>query len=496
MQKASLKDRSNNSSSTGRVCQCGKGAGSCRRCGACHQRAGTAAESASAKTGQCTSKNARPWPAAPVASSLERIGAAYCSEDDDVVADDHGEELLDCCGSSAFALPNMFVGRLFMGALPGSVFLQTWPTGGRNKTVPIPVYLIDSNNEAALWIPLILLYSEVSACVPASLPTVYADAHAGRVSGSVANRRAEPAALAAQPVPPLGATYTGGLVGRLEFRVNGQLVESLDTRLGSVPIMVRSRVCRLFGKSGAELVAAHEEPQRGRRRNYPISVCRPSFVKKGKWFSDKAVIVRCVTTTRRQFYAPVGLLLRALFDGSPAEMYQAIVLSHTALAAAAALLYLQSSDQFKTRQSVLKYIGHSFRQKLRVPADASDLDCGRHLMQRSVLTHCDSDADKFYLLCLMLRANCTPAYVPVLRDILYRWLLTLQRLMEKKLAKAQAGNQAAISDAIKTAVGLCSHDITAAMENFMATGNLNSQSLLLLQNTGLVWWCPATISIG
>uniref|UniRef100_A0A1I8HHM3 Sep15_SelM domain-containing protein n=1 Tax=Macrostomum lignano TaxID=282301 RepID=A0A1I8HHM3_9PLAT len=77
----------------------------------------------------------------------ERIGAAYCSEDDDVVADDHGEELLDCCGSSAFALPNMFVGRLFMGALPGSVFLQTWPTGGRNKTVPIPVYLIDSNNE-------------------------------------------------------------------------------------------------------------------------------------------------------------------------------------------------------------------------------------------------------------------------------------------------------------------------------------------------------------
>ncbi|PAA58828.1 hypothetical protein BOX15_Mlig032808g2 [Macrostomum lignano] len=403
-----------------------------------------------------------------------------------------------------------------------------------------------------------------------SLPTVYADAHAGRsrVQVSIASLELKSPTdeLSQRPLLPSqcrrsGATYTGGLVGRLEFRVNGQLVESLDTRLGSVPIMVRSRVCSLFGKSGAELVAAHEEHNEAGgyfivngneriirmlimpRRNYPISVCRPSFVKKGKWFSDKAVIVRCVTDDetasvnilhwrngsdpvmaftyeKEQFYAPVGLLLRALFDGSPAEMYQAIVLSHTGIGSGSgdpsllfmakqALLYLQSSDQFKTRQSVLKYIGHSFRQKLRVPADASDLDLGRHLMQRSVLTHCESDADKFYLLCLMLRklhasvrGLCAVEsndslmfqelllpghlYLQVLRDILYRWLLTLQRLMEKKLAKAQAGNQAAISDAIKTAVGLCSHDITAAMENFMATGNLNSQSLLLLQNTGLV----------
>ncbi|PAA58824.1 hypothetical protein BOX15_Mlig032808g1, partial [Macrostomum lignano] len=195
MQKASLKDRSNNSSSTGRVCQvgksketfsttatanrssktkiqvkkvadnnkdfidrlidprigacsqCGKGAGSCRRCGACTNRWYCGRE--------CQRKD---WPMHKQECQTlarlrarcqfsERIGAAYCSEDDDVVADDHGEELLDCCGSSAFALPNMFVGRLFMGALPGSVFLQTWPTGGRNKTVPIPVYLIDSNNE-------------------------------------------------------------------------------------------------------------------------------------------------------------------------------------------------------------------------------------------------------------------------------------------------------------------------------------------------------------
>uniref|UniRef100_A0A1I8FR00 DNA-directed RNA polymerase n=1 Tax=Macrostomum lignano TaxID=282301 RepID=A0A1I8FR00_9PLAT len=202
----------------------------------------------------------------------------------------------------------------------------------------------------------------------------------------------------------------------------------------------------------------------------------------------------------------LGFCCGALFDGSPAEMYQAIVLSHTGIGSGSgdpsllfmakqALLYLQSSDQFKTRQSVLKYIGHSFRQKLRVPADASDLDLGRHLMQRSVLTHCESDADKFYLLCLMLRklhasvrGLCAVESNDSLmfQELLLPMAADLAGLMEKKLAKAQAGNQAAISDAIKTAVGLCSHDITAAMENFMATGNLNSQSLLLLQNTGLV----------
>uniref|UniRef100_A0A1I8FE81 DNA-directed RNA polymerase n=1 Tax=Macrostomum lignano TaxID=282301 RepID=A0A1I8FE81_9PLAT len=105
--------------------------------------------------------------------------------------------------------------------------------------------------------------------------------------------------------------------------------------------------------------------------------------------------------------APVGLLLRALFDGLAKPRHVP---------------------------------GHCKSCAYR-PTPA-DLDCGRHLMPAlRVLTHCDSDADKFYLLCLMLCANCTPAYV---------------------------------------ALGLCSHDITAAMENFMATGNLNSQSLLLL----------------
>uniref|UniRef100_A0A1I8FU03 MYND-type domain-containing protein n=1 Tax=Macrostomum lignano TaxID=282301 RepID=A0A1I8FU03_9PLAT len=265
------KDRSNNSSSTGRVCQvgksketfsttatanrssknqdssekkvadnnkdfidrlidprigacsqCGKGAGSCRRCGACTNRWYCGRE--------CQRKD---WPMHKQECQTlarlrarcqfsERIGAAYCSEDDDVVATITGKS----CWIAAAAAPSRYrtclLRRLFMGALPGSVFLQTWPTGGRNKTVPIPVYLIDSNNEVLtdvkellagykklLGRPLPDLAGVVDVAIrrnmliddflalpvdptdppvifrglslaARSLPTVYADAHAGR----------------------------------------------------------------------------------------------------------------------------------------------------------------------------------------------------------------------------------------------------------------------------------------------------------------------------
>uniref|UniRef100_A0A1I8FCD3 MYND-type domain-containing protein n=1 Tax=Macrostomum lignano TaxID=282301 RepID=A0A1I8FCD3_9PLAT len=131
----------------GACSQCGKGAGSCRRCGACTNRWYCGRE-CQRKDWQCTSKNARPWPGSR--ALLRADWRRLLLEDDDVVADDHGKELLDCCGSSAFALPNMFVGRLFMGALPGSVFLPDLANWRPEiKRFPIPVYLIDSNNAGA-----------------------------------------------------------------------------------------------------------------------------------------------------------------------------------------------------------------------------------------------------------------------------------------------------------------------------------------------------------
>uniref|UniRef100_A0A1I8JRF2 PID domain-containing protein n=1 Tax=Macrostomum lignano TaxID=282301 RepID=A0A1I8JRF2_9PLAT len=184
-------------------------------------------------------------------------------------------------------------------------------------------------------------------------------------------------------------------------------------------------------------------------------------------------------TRKEQFYAPVGLLLRGPVRWLASEMYQAI-------AAAAPRRGIGSGSgctrslfihgKQATAVSAVFRPGSRRASKswnVRVPGDASDLGPWPPSdAALSVLTHCESDADKFYLLCLMLRKTA-------------RQRTCLCAVESNDSLMFQEAAAAAVISICR--LGLCSHDITAAMENFMATGNLNSQSLLLpAEHTGLV----------
>ena len=141
---------------------------------------------------------------------------------------------------------------------------------------------------------------------------------------------------------------------------------SIPVKLGGLPVMVKSRACRLRGLTSAQLVAAREERVEfgGQfvangidrvlraviipRRHTIMALRRGAYAKRGPRFSDLAAVVRCVrpdesaatvrlhyltggganfaiTVGRAEFFVPAGLVLRALGDATDRELYDAIV---------------------------------------------------------------------------------------------------------------------------------------------------------------------------
>ena len=162
-------------------------------------------------------------------------------------------------------------------------------------------------------------------------------------------------APAALPDPATGAP--GMLMGP---------TSSTPIKLGGLPIMVKSRACRLRGLTSAALVAAREERVEfgGQfvangidrvlravilpRRHTAMALRRGAYAKRGPRFTDLAAVVRCVrrdesavtvrlhylsgggaafalTVGRAEFFVPAGLVLRALGDATDRELYDAIV---------------------------------------------------------------------------------------------------------------------------------------------------------------------------
>ena len=141
---------------------------------------------------------------------------------------------------------------------------------------------------------------------------------------------------------------------------------STPVKLGALPIMIKSRACRLRGLTAAQLVAAREERVEfgGQfvangidrvlraviipRRHTVMALRRGAYAKRGPRFTDLAAVVRCVrpdesaatvrlhylsgggaafavTVGRAEFFVPAGLILRALGDATDRELYEAIV---------------------------------------------------------------------------------------------------------------------------------------------------------------------------
>ncbi|CAG9794694.1 unnamed protein product [Diatraea saccharalis] len=242
------------------------------------------------------------------------------------------------------------------------------------------------------------------------------------------------------------ATYKGDFRIRLSINIDGKTIE-VDRSLGSLPIMIKSKLCHLADMSPEELVKHNEHADewggyfvvKGHerlvrmllvtRRNYPVAIKRPTWKMRGDLFTDYGVLIRCVksdqTATnnvlhflqngtcklmfshrRAMYYAPLVLILKCLVDwvdhyiyrlllhGKKDDLYYVNCIQN--------MLREIHEEGLHSMSSCRSYLGRMFRPRLvELPPDASDEEAAEFLLRRCVLIHLDSYTDKFHQLVYM-----------------------------------------------------------------------------------------------
>lgn len=258
-----------------------------------------------------------------------------------------------------------------------------------------------------------------------------------------------------------GLTYAAPMVATFGYKVcedaspaarAAAASETLEMRVGDLPIMVRSSHCLLAGMGPAELLQAGEEAvefggyficngnERVIRmlqlpkRNFPMAITRRAYTNRGPLYSDKGIVIRCmrkdqsgVTLTmhyltdgsatvrfamrRQEFFLPIIMILKALVPCTDREIYERVLagdVGNTYLSDRL-LMLLADAKRYEAvlhdQTTVLSFLGSRFRSILDMPASLSDADAGRRLLDRFILIHIPPSAarDKFNLLILMLR---------------------------------------------------------------------------------------------
>ncbi|XP_045539840.1 DNA-directed RNA polymerase I subunit RPA2 [Papilio machaon] len=244
------------------------------------------------------------------------------------------------------------------------------------------------------------------------------------------------------------ATYKGDFKIRMTFNVDNKSI-TIDRSLGSLPVMLKSKICHLSDMSPEELVQHNEHADewggyfviKGHerlarmllvtRRNYPVAIKRSGWRMRGNLFSDYGVLVRCVTADqtstnnvlhflqngtcklmfshrKMMYYAPVLLIMKCLVDFPDHYIYRL-------------LLHGKKDDLYYVNcmQNILRelheeglhnseecraYLGKMFRPKLsELPPWASDMEAADFLLKRCVLIHLSDYKSKFYALVYMIQ---------------------------------------------------------------------------------------------
>nr|CAD7405467.1 unnamed protein product [Timema poppensis] len=270
------------------------------------------------------------------------------------------------------------------------------------------------------------------------------------------------------------------------------------------------------------------------RRNYPIAVNRPTWKNRGKYFSDLGVIVRCVaedeTSTnnvlhyitdgsaklmfsfkRNLYFAPIIMILKSLLDVSDEFIFKQLTSGFEEnlyfKGCVIDMLHTLHEEGFHTQADVKAHIGEKFRVKLfDMPEWASDLEICDHIIKQCLAIHLESNVDKFNLFVLMTQKLFTLAvneccvegmdsvmcqeillgghlYLQAVKEKLHTWLTILRALI---LKKANNNPEYKLTVAELELMTKRSGSIENSMENFLATGNIYSQSGLgLMQDKGL-----------
>ncbi|TKS85282.1 DNA-directed RNA polymerase I subunit RPA2 [Collichthys lucidus] len=332
-------------------------------------------------------------------------------------------------------------------------------------------------------------------------------------------------------------SYKGKLVADVTWSVNGVPKGTIKQTLGHLPIMVKSKLCNLYGMSPKELVEHHEEAEEmggyfivnGNekvirmlimpRRNYPIAMSRPKWKSRGQGYTQYGISMRCVKDEhsainmnlhylengtvmlnfvyqKELFFLPLGFALK---------IYQELIKGREDnsfyKSCASEMLRIVMEEGCTTRSKVLNYLGERFRVKLNLPEWYTNQQCANFLLDECICIHLKSDVEKFYLLCLMTRKLFTYAkqecmeenpdsimcqevltpgqlYLMFLKEKLAGWLVSVKLLFEKRCHRLNTENVMKIFN--------LGPDLSRPFEYLLATGNLSSKSGLgMLQNTGL-----------
>ncbi|CAG2054313.1 unnamed protein product [Timema podura] len=270
------------------------------------------------------------------------------------------------------------------------------------------------------------------------------------------------------------------------------------------------------------------------RRNYPIAVNRPTWKNRGKYFSDLGVIVRCVaedeTSTnnvlhyitdgsaklmfsfkRNLYFAPIIMILKSLLDVSDEFIFKQLTSGFEEnlyfKGCVIDMLHTLHEEGFHTQADVKAHIGEKFRVKLfDMPEWASDIEICDHIIKQCLAIHLESNVDKFNLFVLMTQKLFTLAvneccvegmdsvmcqeillgghlYLQAVKEKLHSWLTILRALI---LKKANNNPEYKLTVGELELMTKRSGSIENSMENFLATGNIYSQSGLgLMQDKGL-----------
>ncbi|XP_069625092.1 DNA-directed RNA polymerase I subunit RPA2 [Ranitomeya imitator] len=335
-------------------------------------------------------------------------------------------------------------------------------------------------------------------------------------------------------------TYRGKLMVDVRWSLNGVQKDVIKQSFGYVPIMVKSKLCNLYGLSPEELIRHHEEEQEmggyfivnGNekvmrmlimpRRNFPIALIRPKWKNRGRGYTQYGLTIRCVRDehtaanmnlhylengsvmvnfiyNKELFFLPIGFALKALVGFSDYQIFTELIKGKEDNSfyrdCVTQMLRLVMEDGCQTQEQVLKYLGERFRVKFFMPEWYTDEQVAEFLLEQCICIHLKTYVEKFYMLCHMTRKLFTFAKDECMEDstdslmsqeVLTPGQLFLMFLKEKmegwllgaKLNLEKRGQKSNFVMNTENLMRIFSSttDLTRSCEYLLATGNVRSKS--------------------
>jgi DNA-directed RNA polymerase I subunit RPA2 len=281
------------------------------------------------------------------------------------------------------------------------------------------------------------------------------------------------------------------------------------------------------------------------KRNFPMSIIRNSFIKRGQAYTKYGVQIRSVrpdqtsqtnvlhylsdgnvtfrfSWRKNEYLVPIMMILKALVETNDRDIFERLVgregslgMKNTFVTDRVELL-LRSYKAYRLhgKANTRTFLGQKFRPVLGMPDDTPDEVVGAEFLRKVVLPHLGNhnvspaqDNDKFNMLIFMIRklyslvaGDCAPdnpdavsnqevllggyLYGMILKERLEEWLRSFSPILRDWVQRNEGvtfADPRFERDFLTRIVGRTNENIGGALEYFLSTGNLVSPTGLDLQ---------------